>query len=187
MSYAEYLRRLLQPLRVYDLSAPYNGGELDAAGLSLDGVEAKLEETGREVNLQTAESWGLEKMAQLFACRPAADGPKALGAALVALLRISGDSFTLAAVNDTLTGCGVPAKAEEIGVGMVRVSFPTQAGEPENFAQLKQIIEEILPAHLSIEYWFWYLIWSELEQLFSRWQEIEDRELTWSELEICMK
>ena len=39
MSGAEYLRELLRPLGVYDLEAPFNGGELEAAGLALDEME----------------------------------------------------------------------------------------------------------------------------------------------------
>mgnify|MGYP000350815203 CR=1 FL=1 len=42
------------------------------------------------------------------------------------------------------------------------------------------------PAHVEIEYWFWYLTWAELESKFSCWQEIEDRNLTWEGLETCV-
>ena len=48
MSAAQYLRDLLRPLGVYDLTAPFNGGELDAAGLELDGVEELLEEIQKQ-------------------------------------------------------------------------------------------------------------------------------------------
>ena len=58
--------------------------------------------------------------------------------------------------------------------------------EDSSVETLKKIIEDILPAHLGIEYWFWYLTWEELERIFASWQDIEDRGLTWSELEICM-
>ena len=103
--------------------------------------------------------------------------------ALAALLRIGGDSFTLEAINDTITGCGVPAVVKERGKGEVSVSFPGVAGEPANFEELKKIIEDILPTHLGIEYDFWYLTWEELEANFHSWQEIEDLELSWTRLE----
>lgn len=186
MSYTQYLRELLHPLGVYDLDAPFNGGELEAAGQALDGAEASLEEVDREVNLDTAEDWGLEQVARLFVRRPLADGPRELAQALAALMRISGDSFTLEAINDTISGCGVPAQVTETGVGMVRVTFPGVAGIPPNFEERKTIIEEILPAHVAIEYWFWYLTWTELETKFSCWQDIEDRDLTWVGLETCV-
>ena len=55
MSYAQYLRQLLAPLGVYDLDAPFQGGELDAWGEALDQVEDSLEEANRETCLATAE------------------------------------------------------------------------------------------------------------------------------------
>ena len=109
--------------------------------------------------------------------------PKKLAAALAALLRIGGDSFTLAAINDTISGCGVPAVVKELGKGQVSVSFPGIAGEPQGFQSLKEIIEDILPAHLGIEYDFWFLTWQELEDNFTSWQSIEDLELSWTRLE----
>ena len=68
----------------------------------------------------------------------------------------------------------------------VRVTFPGIAGIPPSFEERKKIIEEILPAHVEIEYWFWYLTWAELEEKFSCWQDIEDRNLTWEGLETCV-
>ena len=183
MSAAQYLRDLLRPLGVYDLAAPFSGGELDAAGKELDEIEELLEEIGQETCLATAEGWGAEKWAALFARRPMAEGGQALAKALAALLRISGDSFTLADINDTVSGCGIPAQVTERGVGQVTVSFPGVAGEPAGFVQLKELIEAILPAHLDIEYWFWYLTWAELESKFASWQAIEDLDLTWTGLE----
>ncbi len=183
MSHGQYLRDLLRPLGVYDLNAPFNGGELDAQGEQLDKVMAWLEEIQRESTLAEAEDWGLEKTASLFIRRPVATDPRKLAAALAALLRIGGDSFTLAAINDTITGCGVPAVVRELGKERVAVSFPGVAGEPDSFQELKKIIEDILPAHLGIEYDFWYLTWAELEANFPSWSSIEDPELSWAQLE----
>ena len=59
MSYADYLKGLLRPLGVYDLEAPFNGGELEVQGAALDRVEQALEQVRREGDLTTAESWGL--------------------------------------------------------------------------------------------------------------------------------
>lgn len=183
MSHAAYLRELLRPLGVYDLNAPFNGGELDAQGQSLDDLMQWLEEIQRESSLATAEDWGLENIARLLKRRPVATQPRALGDALAALLRIGGDSFTLDAINDTISGCGVPALVKELGVGQVAVFFPGIAGEPADFQELKVIIEDILPAHLGITYKFWFLTWEELEEKFPAWQAIESPGLTWRELE----
>lgn len=70
MRHADCLRELLRPLGVYDLTAPFNGGELEAQGEALDGVMAWLEEIQRESVLTAAEDWGLENVAHLFTRRP---------------------------------------------------------------------------------------------------------------------
>ena len=187
MSYTQYLKELLRPLGVYDLEAPFNAGELEGAGAALDGVDDALEEDLRESGLTTAESWGLERTAGLFARRPVAENPRALAAALAALLRIGDDSFTLAAINDPIAGCGIAARVEETGVGTVTVSFPGVVGVPAGFGQMERIIGDILPVHLAIRYFFRYLTWAELEETFSCWQDIEDRGLTWDSLETCVE
>jgi len=183
MNSAGYLRELLRPLGVYDLDAPFNGGELDSAGAALDGVLEELEEVARESCLTTAESWGLETVASLFAHRPVAEDVPSLRAALAALLRIGGDSFTIRAINDTLTGCGVPARARETGAGSVIVSFPGIAGIPAGFEDMKRIIEDILPAHVEVSYAFLYATWAELERRFATWSALEAAGATWTELE----
>ena len=183
MKHADCLRELLRPLGVYNLGAPFNGGELDVQGEQLDKLMAWLEEIQRETSLVTAEGWGIENIAKLFIRRPVATEPRKLAAALSALLRIGGDSFTLEAINDTILGCGVSAVVKETGREQVSVSFPGVAGEPENFPELKKIIEDILPAHLGIDYDFWYLTWRELEENFRNWEEIEGPELSWKQLE----
>ena len=184
MSHAQYLRDLLRPLGVYDLTAPFNGGELDAQGEALDGAMARIEEVQRESSLTTAEDWGLEQIAALFVRRPVAAQPRRLAAALAALLRIGGDSFTLEAINDTIAGCGVHALVEENGVpNEVVVSFPNVPGIPKEFEEIKEIIEDILPAHLLITYNFWYITWIELEKRIKSWRDIESRNLDWDGLE----
>ncbi len=179
MSYAQYLRELLRPLGVYNLEAPFGGGELDVLGTALDGAEQALDEVEREADLTRAETWGLENLARLFARRPVAESSRALAEALAALLRIGGDSFTLEAINDTISGCGIPARVEESGGQAVTVSFPGTAGMPQGFEQLKKIVEDILPPHLSILYRFWYLTWGELEGRGTTWADIEEQNLTW--------
>ena len=184
MSHADYLRGLLQPLRVYELVGTANGGELDAQGAALDGVMAKLEDTQKEMLVSTAEGRGLEAIESLLARRPVTDSLKRRREALAALLRIGGDSFTLAAINDNLKGCGINAVAAETGTaGQVKVSFPDVPGIPEGFEEMRAIIESILPAHLGIEYVFWYITWAVMEERFDTWGDIEALNLTWEELE----
>ena len=171
MEHIDYLTGLLRPLGVYDLRAgTRNRGELDAYALALDGQLAGIEETARVMSLDTAEGFGLERIEQLLPYRPVSPTLEERRKALAALLRIGGDSFTLQAINDTLVGCGINAKAEETGsAGYVEVYFPDVAGIPEGYDSLRAIIEEILPCHLEITYVFWYNSWDQLAQRLGTW------------------
>ena len=183
MSYGAYLRELLRPLRIYGLEGTANGGELEAQGKALDGVEAAMEEVQREMLICTAEGRGLEAVEALLARKPVAASLERRRAALAALLRISGDCFTLAAVNDNLTGCGLNAVASEGELpGTVEVRFPEVPGVPDGFPAMRRIIEDILPCHLEIQYAFWYATWAELEARFQTWADLEALGPTWAEL-----
>ena len=182
--HGDYLRQMLAPLRVYRLEGTANGGELDAQGAALDAVQARLEDTQREMLVSTAEGRGLEAVEALLARRPVAGSLKRRREALAALLRIGGDSFTLAAINDNLVGCGLNAVASETGTpGYVEVRFPDVPGIPDGFEEMRQIIEDILPCHLEIEYVFWYVTWERMEALFDTWGDIEAGDYTWEALE----
>lgn len=187
MSYAERLWELLLPLGPYSRQGVYTAGELAGEGHALDGVEAALDELEREAMLDTAEGYGLEKIESLLVHRPVAETAPDRRAALSALLRIGGDSFTQGEINNTISGCGLPAWVAEAGVNQVEVSFPGIVGQPEGFEEIRQIVEDILPAHLEIVYRFWYLIWSLLENKFPTWRSIEILGMSWERLERCVE
>lgn len=184
MSYGTYLKELLRPLGVYTLEGTLNGAELETQGAAMDGVEAYLEYLHREADLTQAQAEGLDAVEGLFSRRPVTDDPERRRAALAALLRVGGDSFTLAAINDNLAGCGLNAVAkEEAEPQTVSVSFPEVPGMPDGFEQMRKIIEDILPCHLEIKYVFWYVTWKMLEGMFSKWSDLERVGPTWKELE----
>lgn len=188
MSGADQLKELLRPLGVYKLEGSFLGAELETLGAALDQLRAELEKVQREMCLATAQDEGLERSAQLFVRRPVASTPARLAAALAALTRIGGDSFTLSAINDTIAGCGLNAAVTETDTpNTVEVRFPEVAGIPEGFGEMKKIIEDILPAHLLIQYVFWYQTWALLESRELTWAVIEEQELTWKQLETMVE
>ena len=179
--FEDCLVELLRPLGVYDLRpGTINRGELAAYGGRLDHGEGELERTYREMNLATAEDFGLERVEALLPYRPVCATARQRREALAALLRISGDSFTPEAVNDTLKGCGLNAQAEEGGrPGYVKVYFPDVAGIPEGFDRLRLIIEEILPSHVDITYVFWYNTWAMVAERHPTFGDAADTGLSW--------
>lgn len=184
MSCAQSLRDLLEPLGVYRWEGSFQWGELQSAGAALDGVAGHLARTQREMNLATAQAEGLDGVQALLACRPGARDREDLRLALAALLRIGADSFTLAAMNDTLRGCGIPARVEETGDPLrLRVRFPDTGGRPAQFDALRRVIEDILPCHVEVGYEFTPLTWDGLEARFDQWDKLEAEEITWETLE----
>ena len=181
MSYAGYLKDLLAPLGVYDLEGTINGASLETKGAALDALADVLEETARESDLTTAQSWGLENWRGLFELLPAASDPKAMRESIWALLRIGAGSSTLAAIRDTLRGCGLPVQVRELGAGRVEVSFPDVTGVPDNFEAIRHNVEQILPAHVEIEYMMRYLTWAALEA--HGWTFGDISAMTWDELQ----
>lgn len=186
VKFEDCLVNLLRPLGTYDLrTGTINRGELAAYGLWLDHGEEALELTCREMNLTTAEDFGLERIEALLPYRPVCTTVPQRREALAALLRISGDSFTPTAINDTIQGCGVNARVEETGVpGYVKVYFPGVAGIPEGFGQLRLIIEEILPSHLDVTYVFWYNTWGEVGARHAAFGDAAATGLSWYGLAI---
>lgn len=181
MIHEDYLAALLRPLGIYDLRAgTLNREELAAYGACLDDMEQELEVTAREMNLTTAQDFGLERVEALLPYRPVCHTPGQRRGALAALLRIGGDSFTPAAINDTLRGCGLNARAEEgEAPGYVKVYFPDVAGIPEGFEELRSIIEEILPSHVDVTYVFWYNTWAMVAERHPTWGHAQATGLSW--------
>jgi len=157
--------------------------ELAGQGTALDGCGGKLDRMAREMLLCTAEDEGLTAVETLLPHRPVTQELERRRAALAALLRIGEDSFTLKAINDNLAGCGLNARADETGVpGYVQVSFPEVPGVPDGYEEMRKIIEEILPAHLGIEYVFWYVNWAMMEERFPTWSALGNG-YTWEDIE----
>ena len=100
--------------------------------------------------------------------------------------RISEDSLTPEAINDTLTGCGIRARAEEKADGSLRVIFPRTAGVPAEFGQIRKIILDILPCHLEVEFYFRYLTWAECEAAEYTWDEVETAQHTWESFQLAV-
>ena len=184
MSFGQILRDLLSPLGVYRWEGAYQWAELQCEGMALDEVADELALIRREMNLATAQDQGLTGIQSLLGVDPGARDTEELRLALAALLRIGGGSFTLAAMNDTLRGCGLPARVEETGDPLhLVVSFPGIGGIPTDFDRMQTIIESILPCHIWVEYRLSAMSWSVMETKFRDWDSLEGDKITWTDLE----
>ena len=142
MNYADELVSMLRPLGVYSFQeGSFSLAELQALGAALDAADEAFGAAQKESIVMTAQDEGLSKMEALFRSKPPAKTVDARRAAIAGFLRISGDSFTLAALNRCLCACGVACSVEETGeVNRVKVWFPGVMGIPDGFAEMKIII-----------------------------------------------
>ncbi len=188
MGYGTFLRNLLGPLGVYDLSREsLSGSELDALGLGLDEISEKLDYVERESALTTAQGEGLDRLEALFAKAPVNYSLPLRRQAIAALLRIGEGDFTLSAINDTITGCGINAVAQEKDrFGYLRVIFPDVVGIPDGFEQIREIILDIIPCHLEVEFYFRYLTWAECHALGYTWDTVHQRRWTWTAFQMAV-
>lgn len=188
MGYADYIWSLIKPLGVYSSEGIYNAAEIAALGSGLDlcgGAALTLES---ESIVSTAEDYGLAAYEEILPQRPVSSNLTNLRSALTALLRIDESCFTIAALNDTIIGCGVKATVSETDThGVVRVVFPDVRGVPDNIRRLRQVIEGIIPCHLETVYEYRYTQWAELMNYFGSWAEIEAENLTWREVEAYIR
>ena len=185
--YETYLRQSLAPLGIYDLGeSSVSGAAVCALGGELDKIAAQLGLAEREAITATAEDVGLSRRESLFVCRPAAVTVEDRRSAIAALLQIDQDSLTPEAIDRTIRGCGIKARAIEMGDGQLRVIFPEVAGEPEGFGQIQRIILDILPCHLGVEFYFRYLTWQECEDAGYTWAQVEAAEHTWETFQLAV-
>lgn len=187
MGYAAYLENLLAPLGIYDLQeGSVSEAMVYAVGRALDAAEGEIDYAQREGLLATAEGEGLARREALFARRPAASTAEDRRAAITALMQIDADSLTPEAINRTISGCGVSARAMEVDTGHLRVVFPGVAGVPPAFEEIRQIVLDILPCHLEVEFYFRYMTWSECEGAGYTWTSVEAAGHTWESFELML-
>ena len=183
MAYGKYIKELLRPLGLYALDEGYGAVEIDTIGAVLDGFGAQADAMERESLLATAEDSGLERWEQLFPYRPLSADAESRRAAVAALMRIDGRSFTLAALNDTVKGCGCNATVSEGEGRKILVHFPDVMGVPENFPLASRQMESILPCHLEIEYVFRYPTFADFDAAAFTWARLDALALSWGDLE----
>ena len=170
-------------VRLYALASEVQS-LLAQADWVLDEADGAMEYAEQEGVLQTAEGEGLARREKLFSRCPVSVSTALRREAIAALARINADSFTLDAINSTLSGCGIKALAEETEKkGTVKVWFPNTVGVPDEFSQVESIILDIIPCHLLVEFYFRYLTWLECEAQKFTWQSVEDAHHTWESFE----
>ena len=70
--------------------------------------------------------------------------------------------------------------------GHLRVIFPEVNGVPPEFREIEDIVLDILPCHLEVEFYFRYLTWQECENMGLTWKGVEADLHTWESFELAV-
>ena len=185
MSYASYLRSLLRPLGIYDLSpTSFSGAELEALGAAADQLSAALDLLELETNAATAGDDGLARFESLFSIAHTPSQPDARRLAVAGLMLIQPGAFTLESIEKTLSACGLEVSVRESGNETIEINFPGVPGIPEDFDRVQSVIEGIIPCHLETVYDFNYIRWDTFELKFSTFNEFDSLVSSWDALEL---
>lgn len=65
----------------------------------------------------------------------------------------------------------------------VRIKFTGIYGTPPNINDFDKAINQIIPAHLLVEYLYTYLTWQQLDDAEITWVDLDDAVFTWEEFE----
>lgn len=147
-----------------------------AAGEQLDQIISAILELNQQQYFDTA-TWGLTIFERDLGIKPVSLLEDRRAEA-EARWKIDGkvDAATLQAAADNW-------KNGETNVlfvdGKIKVTFNSERGKPQNIERLKNVLYEIKPAHLPIEYIFNYMTWAEMESYDKCWDEWEKLNLTW--------
>ncbi len=137
--------------------------DMDRKGTEMDALYDALDETFQQFFVRTA-TWGIDLWEQELGIVPDATKPLEQRRAVAESKLRGGGKFS---------GAQVKNVAEAYDGGRVQVSFQPERwnftiqfvdthGIPPNLNDLKQAIEELKPAHLSVEYKFSYLLIKEI-------------------------
>ncbi len=137
--------------------------DMDRKGTEMDALYDALDETFQQFFVRTA-TWGINLWEQELGIVPDATKPLEQRRAVAESKLRGGGKFS---------GAQVKNVAEAYDGGRVQVSFQPERwnftiqfvdthGIPPNLNDLKQAIEELKPAHLSVEYKFSYLLIKEI-------------------------
>ena len=156
----------------------------EAEGLQFDQFWDAAEDSFRQQFVSTA-TWGLANWEAELGIVPPAGQPIEQRRAVVRSKMRGYGKFTgrlLKSVAEAYDGGAVDVGYTPV-TGEFSVTFIDTRGIPPNLEDLKAAIEEILPAHLTVEYVFIYLDFGELNTSGTTFGDLDTSGMTFADLE----
>ncbi len=104
-------------------------------------------------------------------------------------LKLKRNTLTTASLRDTVAkyfelGSANVEIIEQFNTNIVRIILRGKKGQPSSFPQITHAVDEVIPAHLKVEYVFTYILWSDLDAYQLTYQTLDDEQITWDEFQI---
>lgn len=181
MGYADFLKQMLKPLGVYDLTGGYASAELDAVGETFDAADTMLENALECAGLHSASDEVLTKLEELFPVLIFGSDEAQRLEAVREFYRVGDGYSSIAKLQRQLIACGFSAELTEGDEKFTAdIFFDNVRGELND--QEAETVRNVMPAHIMLNLVCSGLTWDRAEELFSTWEDFESCGLTASEM-----
>lgn len=147
--YFDYLKSMLQPLRVYRFDGTYVGVELQSLANALDGAAETIRQRQENVTDPGTGGEALDGYRQMMPLLDGDASEQQCRRFIRAVLQMPGKVLSKRVINDLLGELGVNAVVRE---GSEPFTAEVVLGENEDTDRAKQILETVLPCHLNVVY-----------------------------------
>lgn len=157
---------------------------LEREAAELESLNASIAEVLDQFFIDTA-TWGLSHWERICDIKTDETKPYAQRrSVLKSKLRGIG-TVTVDLIQDVAEAyLGGEVQVEELpSLYTIKVTFVGKLGIPPNLDDIKNVLRDIIPAHLAIQFEFTYMSWSDLTSYALTWADVDELALTWEAFE----
>jgi len=167
----------------YSTSAGYKA-IVKAQADEYDTLEAQKDDLERQGNPYTA-TWGLKYMEEALGITVNENDSVEARRSRVIAKRRSPGNFSAALVKGIAESFsnGEVAVRVDVSKYIVTITFIGAKGVPENLQDLQAQLENVVHAHMEIQYEYTYMTWDDLDRAQITWDQMDDLNKTWDEWE----
>jgi len=178
-----YDRKLIDYVPTYYDELLESSEILNAEDAEFARLNASIDDLLLQFNVSTA-TWGLREWERI--CGIVTDVNKTLGerrSNIKARLRGAG-VVTIPQIKSVADGYygGETEIIERFSEYIIVIKFTSSYGIPSNLSDLEEILREIIPAHLAIEYVFKFVTYDIMKNSYSTYNDVLATEFTYAEL-----
>lgn len=179
------MKQKLRPLGFYNLSDnSLISSELAAYADVLNDIEAQLVELERERYITTSESYGLEMRERILSEKKSERTIESRRNILLYRYSINPTDFNENSIKQVMKNAGIIGEIVEIPREFkIYINCLEIENRLEDKANIKEMIEEFLPAHLDCIFNFGNLKWDTIDNGNKTFDEMDAQNLTWDEID----